>query len=477
MTLPVSTAVLFYSDSGVADPFTLDSATSGVLDSDALEGITPVDITSDVYAIRVDRGRSRWLDDFQAGTCSITLDNRTRTYDPTGGGTYSTDIVPGKRFRVTSGGTPIFDGTADDWDIAYSLGGDSVASVVISDGFSDLGHTILTETATTSQLSGARLTAILDRADVNFPTAYRDIAAGVTTLQADTIADGTDVASYAQLIARTEGGRLFMAADGDLTFRDRYETQTVAGALKFADDGTGVPYYGIQVAVGSELLFNRALVTRVGGTQQTADNLTSQDSYGVRTLEYGNLTFRNRYETQTTTGALKFADDGTGVPFYGLSVAVGSELLYNRSLITRTGGSEQAADNTSSQDSYGVRTLAYTGLLFNSDADSLNFAQYLVSRYGTPEVRISGLAINLHALDATQAGNVVGTELGDVIQVLYSPPGGGTAIDVFAVVDKISHEIGPQHHMVTFGLSATSQAFTLDSAVFGKLDGDYALGY
>ena len=404
MTLPVSTAVLFYSDSGVADPFTLDSATSGVLDSDALEGITPVDITADVYAIRVDRGRSRWLDDFQAGTCSISLDNRTRTYDPTGGGTYSTDIVPGKRFRVTTGGTPIFDGTSDDWDIAYSLGGDSVASVVISDGFSDLGHTILTETATTSQLSGARLTAILDRADVNFPTAYRDIDAGVTTLQADTIADGTDVASYAQLIARTEGGRLFMAADGDLTFRDRYETQTTVGALKFADDGTGVPYYGIQVAVGSELLFNRALVTRVGGTQQTADNLTSQDSYGVRTLEYGNL-------------------------------------------------------------------------LFNSDTDSDNFAEYLVSRYGTPEVRISQIDINLHALDATQAGNVIGTELGDVIQVVYSPPGGGTAIDRYAVVDRISHEIGPQMHNIVFGLSKTAQAFTLDSDPFGELDGDYPLGY
>jgi hypothetical protein len=404
VTLPVSTAVLFYSDSGVADPFTLDSPTSGVLDSDVLEGITPVDITADVYAITVQRGRSRWLDDFQAGTCSISLDNRTRTYDPTGGGTYSTDIVPGKRFRVTTGGTPIFDGTADDWDIAYSLGGDSVASVVISDGFSDLGHTILTETSTTSQLSGARLTAILDRADVNFPTAYRDIDAGVTTLQADTIADGTDVASYAQLIARTEGGRLFMAADGDLTFRDRYETQTTVGALKFADDGTGVPYYGIQVAVGSELLFNRALVTRVGGTQQTADNLTSQDAYGVRTLEYSNL-------------------------------------------------------------------------LFNSDTDSDNFAEYLVSRYGTPEVRISQIDINLHALDVTQAGNVIGTELGDVIQVVYSPPGGGTAIDRYAVVDRISHEIGPQQHNIVFGLSKTAQAFTLDSDPFGELDSDYPLGY
>jgi hypothetical protein len=145
--------------------------------------------------------------------------------------------------------------------------------------------------------------------------------------------------------------------------------------------------------------------------------------------------------------------------------------------VTRVGGTQQTADNLTSQDSYGVRTLEYGNLLFNSDTDSDNFAEYLVSRYGTPEVRISQIDINLHALDASQAGNVIGTELGDVIQVVYSPPGGGTAIDRYAVVDRISHEIGPQQHNIVFGLSKTVQAFTLDSDPFGELDGDYPLGY
>jgi len=72
---------------------------------------------------------------------------------------------------------------------------------------------------------------------------------------------------------------------------------------------------------------------------------------------------------------------------------------------------------------------------------------------------------------------VIGTELGDVIEVVYSPPGGGTAIDRYAVVDRISHEIGPQLHNIVFGLSKTAQAFTLDSDPFGELDGDYPLGY
>ena len=88
--------------------------------------------------------------------------------------------------------------------------------------------------------------------------------------------------------------------------------------------------------------------------------------------------------------------------------------------------------------------MEYSNLLFNTDTDSDGFAEYLVSRYGTPEVRISQIDINLHALDATQAGNVIGTELGDVIQVVYSPPGGGTAIDRYAVVDRIVTKSGPK---------------------------------
>ena len=77
--LPLDTTVEFYSTGGVADPFVLDSAESGVLGEDVLEGVLPVDITADVIQIAVRRGKSRWLDDIQAGTASITLNNQTTT--------------------------------------------------------------------------------------------------------------------------------------------------------------------------------------------------------------------------------------------------------------------------------------------------------------------------------------------------------------------------------------------------------------
>jgi len=403
--LPVATTVEFYADSGAADPFILDSATNGILDEDVLEGTSPVDITSDVFSVSVRRGRSRWLDDVQAGVCSVSVENRDRDYDPTGGGTYSTDIVPGKRLVIKTGGTTIFTGDIDDWNLDYTIDGDATATAVASDYLSLLGRTKLNEFTATSQLSGERLEAILDRGEVDFPVADRDIDDGVTTLQADTVSAGTDVATYAKLVERTEGGRLFVAADGKLTFRNRRTAIPSTASATFDDTGSNIPYSAIGVQVGSELLFNRATVTRAGGNVQDADNATSQDAYGIRTLNYDNL-------------------------------------------------------------------------LFTSDTDSQDFADFLVSRYGTPRARFETLEVNVAALTSGQASTVIGLELGDVVRVIYSPPGGGTAIDQTGVVDKIEHTVGVDSHRIRFGLSsALDQPIILDDVVFGVLDSDYILAY
>lgn len=403
--LPLDTTVEFYADSGTADPFILDSPTNGILDEDTLEGTTPVDITSDIFTVTVRRGRSRWLDDIQAGTCSISVENRDRDYDPTGGGTYSTDIVPGKRLRIKTGATTIFTGDIDDWNLNYTIDGDATATAVASDYLTLLGRTKLDAFTATSQLAGERLEAILNRTEVDFPVADRNIDNGVTTLQADSVSAGTDVATYAKLVERTEGGRLFVAADGKLTFQNRRTAIPSTATATFDDTGSNIPYSNIGIQVGSELLYNRATVTRNGGTVQSADNATSQDAYGIRTLDY-------------------------------------------------------------------------TGLLFTADSDSQDFADFLVGRYGTPRARIELLEINLARLNSSQANTVVALELGDVIRVIYSPPGGGTAIDQTGVVDKIEHTIGIDSHRIRFGLSSSlDQPLILNDPIFGALDSEYILAY
>ena len=70
-----------------------------------------LDITSYVQAVNITRGRSRELDKFEAGSFSITLNNRSRAFDPT----YTSSpfygyVVPRRRVRVSSAGVVIFSG-------------------------------------------------------------------------------------------------------------------------------------------------------------------------------------------------------------------------------------------------------------------------------------------------------------------------------------------------------------------------------
>lgn len=405
--LPIDTQVIAYFDVPTTPVFTLDDPVKGKLDDTTyvLAGDIATDITDDVIAVATRRGRSRWLDEIQVGTCNFTVRNLSRAYDPTGGGTYSTNIVPGKRVQINVGGATVFDGKIDDWDLTYSLDGDATASAVASDALAELGRIKMSAHTATSQLSGARIDAVLDRAEVDFPAGQRDIDTGVTTLQADTVAEGTDVLTYLKLVARTESGRLFAAGDGVVTFRERLTPVSSTGVLTFSDDGSDIPYDTIEVQIGSELLFNRATVTRVGGSTQTVDGTDSQTLYGIRTLN----------EDQ---------------------------------------------------------------LLFNSDPDAAEFAEFLVGKYSDPKVRFGSLGVNLAGLSGSQAVDVASVELGEVVQVEFSPPGGGTAIQRYGLVEGIEHMVGIDSHRVMFRLSSLDSApFVLDDPVFGVLDGEAVLAY
>jgi hypothetical protein len=67
--------------------FTLDDVDKGVLDNTeyVLGGDALIDVTEYLRSVQVDRGRSRTLEKFTAGQANISLDNRTRIFDPTYG--------------------------------------------------------------------------------------------------------------------------------------------------------------------------------------------------------------------------------------------------------------------------------------------------------------------------------------------------------------------------------------------------------
>jgi hypothetical protein len=59
--------------------------------------------------------------------------------------------------------------------------------------------------------------------------------------------------------------------------------------VTLTDDGTGIKFTEIQVVFGAELMYNRVSLTRLNGTPQVAEDLTSQVFYGITTFEQTNL--------------------------------------------------------------------------------------------------------------------------------------------------------------------------------------------
>jgi hypothetical protein len=279
--------------------FTLDDDVRGVLDAPyILGGELLVDVTDHVASVSISRGKSNELDRYTAGNASVTLHNDDRSFDPFyADGPYFTQIVPRKEVAIETNGIRQFTGFIDDWDLQYELGQKSFATVAAVDGFIQLTATELNEFTNIEEKSGERVLRILNRAEVAWPTGKRDIEEGRRTLQADTVAENTNVLQYLQLIATTETGQIFISKDGLLIFQDRIVAPPLVDDLIFSDGtdtepsdiATYVNYSNIEVVYGSENLYNRITVTREGGLPQTADSPISQSLYGVQTLSLDGL--------------------------------------------------------------------------------------------------------------------------------------------------------------------------------------------
>jgi hypothetical protein len=275
---------------GAGNFFTLDDPVKGELDDApfGLAGDILEDVTADLKGLSIRRGRSRELERFQAGAATVDLDNSGRKYDPAAGTAitpYGASMRPRKAITVTSAGYPVFGGVVEDWDLAYRLEGDHIASVKSTDGFVFLANQEIEPHTATAQATGARIEAILDRSEIDWPAAKRNIDTGIATLQADAIGGTADAKpvpalEYLLKVDTAEQGALFMAADGRLTFRDRSSLQILSTTV-FADDGTGIPFSAIDASYGSEELRNRITVTRLNGGTATAVGTASVTAYGA----------------------------------------------------------------------------------------------------------------------------------------------------------------------------------------------------
>jgi hypothetical protein len=187
----------------------------------------------------------------------------------------------------------------------------------------------------------------------------------------------------------------------------------------------------------------------------------------------GVLRFTDRVTGSFATSVATFSDAGIDIPYQRLATIYGQEFLYNRVQATTETGTTQTADDSASQTEFGISTLALTDLLLSSDTAAQTLANKLLSLYKNPEYRFDDLQVLASALDSTDRTLVMGLDMGSVITVTRTFPNGtpATVSDDYAI-ERITHQITPDRHTVTFGLYVADLVypFTLNDPEFGVLD-------
>jgi hypothetical protein len=282
----------FETTAGFGNPFQLDSATYGLLNTGTLGGIQFVDVTSMVQSISITRGRNRVLEQFNAGTASIVFYDPTRIFDPLNASSpYYPFVGPRNPVSVYANGIEIFCGFVGDWDIAYGKTETAnLTAVSCFDAFTILANQNMNAWTPSVELTGARVNAVLDRSEVIYQ-GPRAIDAGSSTLGAYAVNDGQNVLQYLQQVQASEQGYLFVAGDGTLTFRGRAASLNPSATVEFKDDGTSVPYMQMTNNYGDELLYNYVALDSPAGSPQTASDPTSIALYQAQ--QYSKLDLLN----------------------------------------------------------------------------------------------------------------------------------------------------------------------------------------
>jgi hypothetical protein len=211
---------------------------------------------------------------------------------------YFTLLTPMKKVQITatySGTTyPIFSGFITSYVTTYpdnsSFDDVAITTIQAVDAFrlAQLAQISTVTGASAGDLSGTRINQILD--EIDWPASQRDIDAGLTTLQADPGTNRTALQAL-QIATESEYGAIYVDADNNFVFQDRGVTAGSIGGTPtvFADDGTGIDYFDATWILNDVLVFNKATITRVGGSPQVALNQASIDKYFLHSYFLDNL--------------------------------------------------------------------------------------------------------------------------------------------------------------------------------------------
>jgi hypothetical protein len=227
---------------------------------------------------------------------------RNTTRGPAGGVpvTPTKFSAQGTNIRVVvgtnSGGTPT--STASQVKTALEADPSVMALVSVALAPSNSGAGVVDVMAPTNltggkwpqELTGERITRVLDLVD--WPIDRRAIDDGIFEIVTGGFNESDHASALAHLqdVADSELGYVFINGAGDFVFHDgphrSRETRSTVVQATYSDDGTGQAYYDLEQSFDKDRIVNHVSVTAgyQGATGQVAEDMDSQDEFGIRTL-------------------------------------------------------------------------------------------------------------------------------------------------------------------------------------------------
>lgn len=251
------------------------------------DGPVWTDVSNYVMEFHTRRGRRSELEQIDTGTMKFKLLNDDRRFEPLyAWSPYYPNVKSRRMVQVgviyRSQYTEIFTGYIEGYPQTYVGDGHSYVQIDAVDGFAVLAGKKLNATFS-SRLSGFRINDVLTEA--KWPLSLRFVQDGITFVQESDLEDDSALA-HLRLVDKSEGGLMFMAADGNLTFFSRhfrYFTPYIFDQGVFGESRSigEIPYVTDSIVVESDVsrIFNEIIFTRVDGEPQIAEDATSQLNY------------------------------------------------------------------------------------------------------------------------------------------------------------------------------------------------------
>jgi hypothetical protein len=202
--------------------------------------------------------------------------------------------------------------------------------------------------------------------------------------------------------------------------------------------------------------------------------------YGAIYMDHtGRVTFQDRNLTVSSVAGtpVVFKDDGTAIGYFDVKWVFDDTQVYNLATVTRTNGAVQTASDAASIATYFTHSYNQSGLLMQTDAVALDYAQAFIASRKDTSSRVDELTLDLQQ-DNYTAGTVAALTLDffSPISVTTNQPN-NTTLSKTVQVFNISHSITPSSWKTRFGTAEPIiDGFILDSALYAIL-GTSVLSY